>query len=202
MKTIEFQIVKMGYVFRYQEHKLSMIDKLKVAAGTEKPSKLRLHYMTADNTDSFSEADLRELANSTYEIENVRPIVNELDSRLSESEVHWRSIEKALELLQFMLCYGSADLVDSYTFLSSKVESLCNYQGGNNGKDTACIIRASASEIVSLMEDKPILEDKRYNAAKELGKMNKRKVARANNIYDQKMRKDYALSSAPIAGGF
>ena len=74
----------MGYVFRYQEYKMSALEKLRVAAGTEKLAALRLRYMTSNNTDNFSEADLRELANSSFDIQNVLPIIMMIMLRISQ----------------------------------------------------------------------------------------------------------------------
>lgn len=179
---------------------MSALEKLRVAAGTEKLAALRLRYMTSNNTDNFSEADLRELANSSFDIQNVLPIMKELNVRLNQLG-HRFSVDKTLKLTKFLLCFGSADILNNYDMISPAVESLRDYHD-DYAEDIAGNIRDLASEVSYLVDNKLVLEDERYLGSKELKKMNERKVIRAKNIHDQKLRKDFALCSAPIAGGF
>lgn len=132
---------------------------------------------TADNSSKSEPYIMRQLAKTTKNPKHVKPIMKVLYQRMNDKGKHWRHVEKALDLLLYLLSYGGNGVVEWYLDNTYLVQSLCTYhQNGEDGNDIAGRIRHLATEVVALVQDKSRLEKSRIEAAKDLEAQNKEAI--------------------------
>lgn len=125
--------------------------------------------VTADNNKEPEPYEMRQIANMTHYAKNVKPMMKTLYQRMNDKGKHWVHVDKALNLLLYLLSYGGLEVVEFYKNNTYLVQSLCTYeQIDDQGKDVAAGIRQSANEIVALAGDKFRLDASREKAVKKL----------------------------------
>lgn len=149
---------------------MGLIHKIRNIAGGYSYSQRRVRDITAHNNSAPSEKDI---ANLTTLKKEVNPIMRVLYQRMNDKGEHWRHVEKALTLLQYLLIFGSEGVVEWYNCNSLLVHALCHYhQDDENSNEIAGGIRELADEITSLMKNKRRLKRERYKAAIRLEEQN------------------------------
>lgn len=162
---------------------MGLVHEFKNFSGGFTPVQQLVRDATADSTDITKGCQMRQIANITFDSSQVKSIMDIIYQRINDQGRRWRHSEKSLELLRFLLCYGSSDVVEWYNKNTHLVQSLCKYQrSGHNGAEISRRIRNAAESVVSLVQNKPRLDRAREEAS--------RKLIERNNADAKKMARE------------
>lgn len=152
---------------------MGFLHTVKNYTGGYTATQRKVRDVTSDNIVDPWDHEMREIANLTFKENQVEPIMKVLYSRMNDQS-RYRHVEKSLILLNYLVRYGSAGVVESVQHNIFLLRMLCDQQYSEYGKEVGGRIRAISKAVSSLVNDKPRLESVRYKAAIELKQQNRK----------------------------
>lgn len=135
---------------------------------------------TSNDQSSPTITQMSEVADLTYKNGAFQDVMDILDRRLNDKGKNWRHVAKALTLLDYLVRYGSDDVViwakdNLYIIKTLREFNVKDYAGNDQGS----IIRVKAKELTSLLQDDERLKQER-DAAQKSGSRGRRR--RGNSV--------------------
>ncbi|ETO36969.1 hypothetical protein RFI_00093 [Reticulomyxa filosa] len=160
----------------------TMVQKLDSFQGTEMERKVK--EATSNEGWNSSNTTKNEIADATFNSQSFREVMGILWKRLGEKESNWRIVFKSLELLMYLLKYGSDKVVEDTRDHQSALKALQAFscvdpshgddkfvrerkKRGPKKKEGGRGIRQLSQQIIDLVEDAKRLKDVRNEAQKQ-----------------------------------
>lgn len=124
----------------------------------------RVRVLTADPNSALHECELRAVANFTFNPKQAESVLTMLNQRLHEDGKNLGHVVKALKLLNYLLRFGSVEVLNWYDENRSFIESLEDFHERDIPYETAYEIQDAAKKVVSLTADRERLEKIRTKA--------------------------------------
>lgn len=153
---------------------------------------------TSNDPSSPTISKMADIADLTYKNGSFQDVMDIIDRRLNDKGRNWRHVAKALTLLDYLIRYGSDDVViwakdNLYIIKTLREFNITDSTGTEQGS----IIRVKAKELTSLMQDDERLKQER-NAAQSSTSRGRRRNGGRNarsrynpddDIYDEDLQK-------------
>jgi len=131
---------------------------------TSSPARARVLELTAANRPDPSPVELDEIARNSFSFEDFTEIMRALWTRLNGDGRTHRSIEKALEILLYILVHGSEQVASEARVHVAEVKTLTDFRYVVSGVDVGSMIRDRAHSIMRLLNDESTLQEARAGA--------------------------------------
>ncbi|KAG7885953.1 hypothetical protein KL938_000985 [Ogataea parapolymorpha] len=172
----------------------SVIRTIKNVANGYSNVQVMVRNATSNDPTGPTTAQMADVANHTYENGEFLEVMDIIDRRLNDKGKNWRHIAKSLTLLDYLVRYGSEDVVLWAKENLYIIKTLREFQVNDMlGADQGAIIRVKAKELTALLRD-----DERLNQERELArqKMTDRRTRRKNRMSPDEDEYDEALQKA------
>ncbi|ESW99838.1 hypothetical protein KL918_001223 [Ogataea parapolymorpha] len=172
----------------------SVIRTLKNVANGYSNVQVMVRNATSNDPTGPTTAQMADVANHTYENGEFLEVMDIIDRRLNDKGKNWRHIAKSLTLLDYLVRYGSEDVVLWAKENMYIIKTLREFQVNDMlGADQGAIIRVKAKELTALLRD-----DERLNQERELARqrMTDRRTRRKNRMSPDEDEYDEALQKA------
>lgn len=137
---------------------------------------------TSNDQASPTVSKMSEIADLTYKNGSFQDVMDIIDRRLNDKGRNWRHVAKALTLLDYLVRYGSDDVViwakDNLYIIKTLREFNTTDSAGN---EQGSIIRVKAKELTSLLQDDERLKQERETAANS-GSRGRRRGGNHRNV--------------------
>ena len=122
---------------------------------------------TSNDQSSPTITQMSAVADLTYKNGTFQDVMDIIDRRLNDKGKNWRHVAKALTLLDYLVRYGSDDVViwakdNLYIIKTLREFNVKDFSGNDQGS----IIRVKAKELTGLLQDDERLKQERDAAAK------------------------------------
>ena len=117
------------------------------------PLESKVHECTNGDPWGPHGKDLSELASCTHSAsaENRRQVVDFIWRRLGERPEQWRSVYKALSVVEYLLCHGSLEIVAELRAGVRRVAALSSFHYKDaEGKDQGINVRVKSSTVAAV----------------------------------------------------
>lgn len=149
---------------------------------------------TSNDPASPTISKMSQVADLTYKNGSFQDVMDIIDRRLNDKGRNWRHVAKALTLLEYLVRYGSDDVViwakDNLFIIKTLREFNTKDSTGN---DQGSIIRVKAKELTSLLQDDERLKEERMAASASGSRGRRRKRNNRNpeddEIYDDDLQR-------------
>ncbi|KAG7834735.1 hypothetical protein KL942_001640 [Ogataea angusta] len=172
----------------------SVIRTIKNVANGYSNVQVMVRNATSNDPTGPTTAQMADVANHTYENGEFLEVMDIIDRRLNDKGKNWRHIAKSLTLLDYLVRYGSEDVVLWAKENIYIIKTLREFQVNDMlGADQGAIIRVKAKELTALLRD-----DERLNQERELARqrMADRRTRRKNRMSPDEDEYDEALQKA------
>lgn len=150
---------------------------------------------TSNDPSSPTISKMSEIASLTYANGSFQDVMDIIDRRLNDKGRNWRHVAKALTLLEYLVRYGSDDVIIWAKDNLYIIKTLREFNVTDSlGNDQGSIIRVKAKELTSLLQDDERLQQERA-AANETGDRGRRRRQRRNggnrndDYYDEDLQR-------------
>ncbi|GME76651.1 unnamed protein product [Ambrosiozyma monospora] len=117
---------------------------------------------TCNDPTGPSTAQMADVANHTYDNGEFLEVMDIIDRRLNDKGKNWRHVAKSLTLLDYLVRYGSDEVVLWAKANLYIIKTLREFQAEDaTGRDQGTIIRVKAKELTSLLKDDERLRQER-----------------------------------------
>ncbi|GMG20614.1 unnamed protein product [Ambrosiozyma monospora] len=117
---------------------------------------------TCNDPTGPSTAQMADVANHTYDNGEFLEVMDIIDRRLNDKGKNWRHVAKSLTLLDYLVRYGSDEVVLWAKANLYIIKTLREFQAEDStGRDQGTIIRVKAKELTSLLKDDERLRQER-----------------------------------------
>ncbi|KAG7692301.1 hypothetical protein KL930_004934 [Ogataea haglerorum] len=172
----------------------SVIRTIKNVANGYSDVQVMVRKATSNDPTGPTTAQMADVANHTYENGEFLEVMDIIDRRLNDKGKNWRHIAKSLTLLDYLVRYGSEDVVAWAKNNIYIIKTLREFQANDVlNTDQGAIIRVKAKELTALLRD-----DERLKQERELArqKMTDRRTRRKNRMSPDEDEYDEALQKA------
>jgi epsin len=153
---------------------------------------------TSNDPSSPTISKMAEVADLTYKNGSFQDVMDIIDKRLNDKGKNWRHVAKALTLLDYLVRYGSDDVVIWAKDNLYIIKTLREFNVADSaGHDQGSIIRVKAKELSSLLQDDERLREER-EAAQQSNSRGRRRNRNRNRpsrydsedeIYDEDLQR-------------
>lgn len=120
---------------------------------------------TSNDPSGPTVAQMADITNHTFDRGEFLEIMDIVDRRLNDKGKNWRHVAKSLTLLDYLVRYGSEDVVVWAKDNIYIIKTLKEFQASNSvGQDQGAIIRVKAKELTDLLNDEDRLREERQAA--------------------------------------
>lgn len=118
-------------------------------------SQVKVRKITANNEDTPTTADMQEIAELTFQNQELFLIMDMIDKRLNDKGKYWRHVHKSLILLDYLVQYGSDNVIIWCRENLYIIKTLREFQHKDeaSGRDYGKAIRNRAKELTSLLQN-------------------------------------------------
>lgn len=117
-------------------------------------SQVKVRKITANNDETPSTAEMQDVAELTYQNHELFLIMDMIDKRLNDKGKYWRHVHKSLILLDYLVHYGSDNVIIWCRENLYIIKTLREFQHTDeNGRDSGHTIRSRAKELTSLLQN-------------------------------------------------
>lgn len=149
---------------------------------------------TSNDPSSPTVTRMSQVADLTYKNGSFQDIMEIIDKRLNDKGKNWRHVAKALTLLEYLIRYGSDDVVIWAKDNLYIIKTLREFHATDSvGHDQGSIIRVKAKELTSLLQDDERLLQEREAAGLNASRGRRRRkndsLPRDDDVYDEDLQK-------------
>ncbi|KAG0684347.1 hypothetical protein C6P40_000011 [Pichia californica] len=153
----------------------SVLRSIKNVTSGYSSAQILVRECTSNDPASPTITMMSEIADLTYKNGSFQDAIDILDKRLNDKGKNWRHVAKALTLLDYLVRYGSDDVIiwakdNLYIIKTLREFNVRDSQGNDQGS----IIRVKAKELTSLLQDDERLKQER-DAAQKSGNRGRRR---------------------------
>ncbi|TDL24382.1 ENTH-domain-containing protein [Rickenella mellea] len=125
----------------------------------------KVREATSNDLPLPSGKQMNELAQMSYHQPDFVEIMEVLDMRLNEKGKNWKQLYKALVVLDYLLHWGSENVVAYFKDNIHVIKNLREFQHVDDRNDGGIIVRHKAKDVTNLLEDEELLRNVRMNHA-------------------------------------
>lgn len=155
----------------------SLIRSIKNVTNGYTSSQVKVRNATSNEEYGPSTHEMSDIAQLTYQNQELFFIMDIIDKRLNDKGKNWRHVLKSLTLLDYLVHNGSDNVVIWCHTNLYVIKSLREFQyRDESGKDQGVAIRARAKDLTSLLQDTERLRSVRARAGSGRGRRGSRRV--------------------------
>lgn len=171
----------------------SVIRSIKNVANGYTHAQVLVRNATANDSDGPTISQMEEITHHTYNVIEFKDIMDMIDKRLNDKGKYWKHVAKSLTLLDYLVRYGSEDVVMWSKTNLYIIKTLREFRYlDESGYDQGGVIRAKAKELTSLLRDDERLQMERRargtDRRKERRRPNPRPIDDGNEYDDDLQR--------------
>lgn len=131
-----------------------LVRSIKNVTNGYSSSQVKVRKITANNDDTPSTSEMQDVAELTFQNHELFLIMDMIDKRLNDKGKYWRHVHKSLILLDYLVHYGSDNVIIWCRENLYIIKTLREFQHiDENGRDSGRAIRSRAKELTSLLQN-------------------------------------------------
>ncbi|AOA60757.1 Clathrin recruitment epsin-like protein [Komagataella phaffii CBS 7435] len=175
----------------------SFVRTIKNVANGYTSAQVMVRNATSNEPHGPTIAQMADVANHTYESAEFLPIMDIIDKRMNDKGKNWRHVAKSLTLLDYLVRYGSNNVVIWSKDNLYVIKTLREFQHvDDSGTDQGVLIRVKAKELTALLQDEERLRQEREIAREKRGRRSGRRRG-DDDDFDQSSRAESRNPDSP-----